>query len=77
MISYNKEQNAWDFREATDEEKQILCDLGEQVWAQSMAAALAKRWMEQEKEEFEAEKHNAVARELGDNIVALNPKKAH
>jgi hypothetical protein len=51
MICWNNEQNAWDFKGATDEEKQKLLELGERYWANTMAAALAARWIEQESEE--------------------------
>ena len=51
MITYNKELGVWDFKEATQDEKAVLASLGEAVWAQSMALAIAKEWMRQAAEE--------------------------
>jgi len=50
MISYNKERKGWDFQQATEDEKEVLVELAEAVWANAMATAIAKKWMEAERQ---------------------------
>jgi hypothetical protein len=45
MISYDKSQTAWDFTQATDDEKEILMELAQDIWAKSMAYQIAQQMM--------------------------------
>lgn len=45
MITFDKERNAWNFQEATQDEKDALMQLAEKYWASAMAGAIARQMM--------------------------------
>lgn len=55
MIFYNKERDAWDFSKINDDEKDALLVMAERYWAQIMAQAMAKTWVQEEMEQNLAE----------------------
>lgn len=66
MITYNKEQGAWDFREATEDEKDQLMTLAEAMFASAMANAMAQKWVQEEQEAYEkAEAEMKAMKEKG------------
>lgn len=75
MITYNKEQGAWDFRQATEDEKEEILRLGEAMWAQAMANSLAKKWMEEEQAHMEQAFKEAKAMGMEDSNVIEFPSK--
>lgn len=55
MIFYNKERDAWDFSKINDDEKEAMLVMAERYWAQIMAQAMAKTWVQEEMEQNLAE----------------------
>lgn len=45
MITFDKEHNAWNFKECNEDERAALMELAEAYWANMMAAQIAKQMM--------------------------------
>lgn len=47
MITYDKERNAWSFKEATQDERDALMEMAEAYWSHMMAQGIAQQMMKQ------------------------------
>ena len=45
MITYDKSRSAWNFKDVNEDEKEALMEMAQDIWAKSMAFAIAQQMM--------------------------------
>lgn len=73
MITYNKERGAWNFKDITQDEKDVLLEMAEQVWAQAMAAAVAREMMKQAAAQEDPDRYDGPGEDPDDKPVHDSP----
>lgn len=75
MIFFNSERRGWDFSKATEEEKDILAALAEQLFPHVLANSIAKVWAKEEVELLKKDMEQEIEHQHMDaEILPFRPK---